>query len=134
MRLSGQKSAEGIVPEPESSGGREGLNVVLSLNLKRLVSNTKKAENSIKRLNLHEEAGVELRGNRGEPSIAPAMSEGKDKDEVDTSKLLEEVLDRKNLSLAYKRVKKNGGSHGVDGVQVDELLSYLLQNGESIRQ
>lgn len=98
------------------------------------MSNTKKAENSIKRLNWHEEAGVELRDNRGEPSIAPATSKGKDKDEVDTSKLLEEVLERKNLNLAYKRVKKNGGSHGVDGMQVDKLLPFLLQNGEGIRQ
>lgn len=32
-----------------------------------------------------------------------------------------------------KRVKKNGGSHGVDGMQVDELLPYLRQNGEAIR-
>jgi len=48
--------------------------------------------------------------------------------------LLEKVLDRENLNLAYKRVKKNGGSHGVDGMKVDELLPYLRQHGENLKQ
>jgi RNA-directed DNA polymerase len=34
----------------------------------------------------------------------------------------------------YKRVKKNRGSHGVDGMKVDELLLYLKQHGENIKQ
>ena len=53
---------------------------------------------------------------------------------MDTSKLLEKVIDRKNLNLAYKRVKSNGGSHGVDGMRVEELLSYLKQHGNRIKQ
>jgi Retron-type reverse transcriptase len=50
------------------------------------------------------------------------------------SKLLEKILDRNNLNLAYKRVKANKGSHGVDGMAVSELLSYLKQNGDQIKQ
>jgi len=53
---------------------------------------------------------------------------------MDTSKLLERVIDRNNLNLAYKRVKKNGGSHGVDGMKVEDLLSYLKQHGNRIKQ
>jgi len=53
---------------------------------------------------------------------------------MDTSKLLEKVIDRNNLNLAYKRVKKNGGSHGVDGMKVDELLPYLKQHGGPLKQ
>jgi group II intron reverse transcriptase/maturase len=49
-------------------------------------------------------------------------------------KLLEKILETGNLNLAYKRVKSNKGSHGVDGMAVGELLSYLKQNGELIRQ
>ncbi|MBU4482776.1 MAG: group II intron reverse transcriptase/maturase [Actinobacteria bacterium] len=49
-------------------------------------------------------------------------------------KLLEKILEPGNLNLAYKRVKANKGSHGVDGMAVGELLSYLKQNGELIRQ
>ncbi len=48
--------------------------------------------------------------------------------------LLEWILSRDNLNLAYKRVKANKGSHGVDGMKVDELLSYLKRHGETIRQ
>jgi group II intron reverse transcriptase/maturase len=53
---------------------------------------------------------------------------------MDTSKLLEKVVDRNNLNLAYKRVKRNGGSHGVEGMTVDELLPHLKQHGDQIRQ
>ena len=48
--------------------------------------------------------------------------------------LLEEILDQSNLNRAYKRVKKNKGAGGVDGMQVEDLLQYLKGNGEEIRQ
>ena len=50
------------------------------------------------------------------------------------SGLLEEIVSRGNLNRAYKRVKKNKGAGGVDGMKVDELLQYLRDNGEEIRQ
>ena len=43
-------------------------------------------------------------------------------------------MSRGNLNRAYKRVKKNKGAGGVDGMKVDELLQYLKDNGEEIRQ
>ena len=48
--------------------------------------------------------------------------------------LLERILSRDNLNEAYRRVKANRGSHGVDGMTVDELLPYLKQNGETLKQ
>lgn len=48
--------------------------------------------------------------------------------------LLEKILHRDNMNLAYKRVKSNKGSHGVDGMTVNELLQFLKQNGNQIRQ
>jgi RNA-directed DNA polymerase len=48
--------------------------------------------------------------------------------------LLEKVIERNNLNRAYKQVKANRGSHGVDGMEVEELLPYLKQHGEAIRQ
>ncbi len=53
---------------------------------------------------------------------------------MNTSKLLERVIGRNNLNLAYKRVKRNGGSHGVDGMTVEELLSYLRRHGDRLKQ
>lgn len=35
------------------------------------------------------------------------------------SQLLEEILSRENMILAYKRVKANKGASGVDGVSVE---------------
>ena len=48
--------------------------------------------------------------------------------------MLEEIVSAENLNRAYKRVKKNKGAGGVDGMKVDELLQYLRDNGEEIRQ
>lgn len=49
-------------------------------------------------------------------------------------RLLEEILDKDNLNNAFKRVKANKGAHGVDGMEVDELLQYLKDNGEHLKQ
>ncbi|MFC3773813.1 group II intron reverse transcriptase/maturase [Paenibacillus sp. GCM10012303] len=48
--------------------------------------------------------------------------------------LLEEIVSRANMNEAFKRVKANKGSHGIDGMGVDELLQYLRENGETIKQ
>jgi len=98
------------------------------------VSRVKKAANPAIKRDYPPEAGVELRDKEGEHSHAPALAEEEGGNKVNTSKLLEKVLDRENLNLAYKRVKKNGGSHGVDGMKVDELLPYLKQHGENLKQ
>ena len=48
--------------------------------------------------------------------------------------LLEQILCPSNLNQAYKRVKKNKGAGGVDGMKVEELLQYLQDNKEELRQ
>jgi RNA-directed DNA polymerase len=48
--------------------------------------------------------------------------------------LLEQILDSDNLNKAYKQVKKNKGSHGVDGMSVEHLLHYLKDNGNALRK
>jgi len=44
--------------------------------------------------------------------------------------LLAKILHRDNLNAAYKRVKRNGGAAGVDGMTVDEMLPYLQEHRE----
>ncbi|WP_417202984.1 hypothetical protein [Acetoanaerobium sticklandii] len=51
-----------------------------------------------------------------------------------TDKLLEQILQSENLNKAYKKVKSNKGAGGVDGMSVDELLTYLKDNREQIIQ
>jgi RNA-directed DNA polymerase len=48
--------------------------------------------------------------------------------------LLEKILQADNLNEAYRRVVKNRGSHGVDGMEVEELKPYLKQHGAEIKQ
>jgi RNA-directed DNA polymerase len=49
-------------------------------------------------------------------------------------RLLEEILESGNLNEAFKRVKANKGSHGIDGMKVDELLQHLKESGNRIKQ
>lgn len=50
------------------------------------------------------------------------------------SQLLEEILSRENMMLAYKKVKANKGAGGVDGITTDEVREYLIENWEDIRE
>ena len=51
----------------------------------------------------------------------------------DTSMLLEEVLERNNMLLALKRVISNKGSHGVDGMKIDELREHIKKHWDKIK-
>ena len=61
-------------------------------------------------------------GKRGTES--PAIAE----------QLMEEVCERENCKRAWKRVKANKGSPGVDGMTVHELAGYLKQHWPAIRE
>lgn len=47
-------------------------------------------------------------------------------------RLLERILSRDNLNTAYKQVKRNKGTHGIDGMEVEYLLQYLKDNGDEL--
>lgn len=53
---------------------------------------------------------------------------------IDTSNLLERILDRENMFKALKRVVSNKGSHGVDGMKTYELKEHLMQNWLTIKE
>src|SRR3954449_597421 len=50
-----------------------------------------------------------------------------------TEQLMEEVCDRGNLVRAWKRVRQNKGSPGVDGMTIDDARDYLREHWPSIR-
>jgi RNA-directed DNA polymerase len=101
--------------------------------LEELEGKAMKAENPPRR-SCPQEAGEEPRVNAGAHSDSTVNLSGKDSMEMEEERLLETVISEANLNLAYKRVKANGGSHGVDGMRVEELLPYLKQHGAVIRQ
>jgi group II intron reverse transcriptase/maturase len=50
------------------------------------------------------------------------------------SELMEQVVDRENMIRAWRRVRANKGSPGIDGVTVEELTGYLREHWPRIRE
>ena len=49
-----------------------------------------------------------------------------------SNNLLEQVVDRRNMVKACRRVVSNGGSPGVDGMSTKELWEWLQSNHERL--
>jgi len=77
---------------------------------------------------------VELESSVGAHSISSTCKSYENNVNEYRHRLLEKILDKHNLNLAYKRVVANKGSHGVDGMSTDMLLPYLKQNGDKIKK
>jgi group II intron reverse transcriptase/maturase len=100
------------------------------------LNSTKKCDNS-RQLHIEgylQKDRVELKEHVGAPSISLTIEKQQDAENKYTNRLFENIIDRNNLNEAFKRVKANKGSHGIDGMKVDELLQYLKENGASLRQ
>ncbi len=67
-------------------------------------------------------------------SVLDVSSKRKVDTKTVTNEILEEILSKDNMNLAYKRVKANKGASGIDNMTVDELLQYLKENGEQIKE
>ena len=79
------------------------------------------------------EVGLETQGKQGAYSDLSAMSNLKTKSKLNTENLLERIVDKRNIYEAYKKVVANKGSHGIDGMKVDELLPFLQEHYESLK-
>ena len=77
---------------------------------------------------------VELEGNGKVPSNSLTSKLGQNNRKACGSMLLEKILEKENLTLAFKRVKKNKGSHGIDKLGIDELQNYLKEHGAELRK
>ena len=56
------------------------------------------------------------------------------KEETTTMGMLEDILDRENLNLAYRRVRGNNGAPGVDDMTARDLLTYYRQHRKEIHR
>ena len=69
------------------------------------------------------------RGERAEASARVRIAEHNDIiTSLPADSLLKKVLERDNLNAAYRKVKSNRGTGGVDRMSVDELLPYLKEH------
>jgi len=64
---------------------------------------------------------------------APTAMRGNERSGTDDTLLMERVVERSNVAVALKRVRRNKGSPGIDGMTVQELPSYLAENWEEVR-
>lgn len=77
---------------------------------------------------------VELERKEGAHSVSLTSEMRQNDITICDNMLMEKILDRNNMNEAFKRVKKNKGSHGIDGITVDELPQYLRENGDQLRK
>jgi len=59
---------------------------------------------------------------------------GKERSGSEHSQLLERVVTRENALAALKRVRRNKGSPGIDGMRVEGLEPYLREHWQVIRE
>ena len=70
---------------------------------------------------------------RGEGEVRQATSASERTKPIMTD-LMEQVVERENLIRAWRRVRANKGSPGIDGMTVDDLTGYLKENWPRIRE
>ena len=81
-----------------------------------------------------QENKLETEGNVEVPSVFDVSKLEEIDTKTVTNELLEKILSKDNLNLEYKRVKANKGASGIDNMQVDELLQYLKENGDQLKE
>ena len=96
-------------------------------------------EDKLKDRQLHTEGHLQMvsaeRKEYAEASACSRIAENTDIiTDLQTTGLLEEILSDDNLNEAYKKVKSNKGAGGVDGMDVEELLTYLRKHGRDLNQ
>jgi RNA-directed DNA polymerase len=69
----------------------------------------------------------------GFPRAEPSAANPTTKSPASVEPLMEEVCSRENLEAAWKRVRRNKGSPGVDGVTIDGAKDYLREQWPNIR-
>lgn len=127
-----QKSADVIVT-PLIAIADEGLNVRRFTTLDKSKKLQRKQKTQYRDQVV--EVEVELQGKSKVQSnfmVLPNRESVND-ETFDTSMLLEEVLERNNMLLALKRVISNKGSHGVDGMKIDELREHIKKHWDTIK-
>jgi len=74
------------------------------------------------------------RNSRGKPKGASSATAGEEVTGPGTTQLMEAVVERSNMIQALRRVERNRGTAGVDGMTIAELRAYLKEQWPGIRE
>jgi RNA-directed DNA polymerase len=104
--------------------------------------NVERQQGIMEQLSLFEQVGSVIRpvdfgeaGSGSETNEEPQAVTAVDRQRALTQNLMERVVLPSNLNTAYRRVKANKGSAGIDGMTVDELSPWLSNHkGQLIEQ
>ena len=88
----------------------------------------KKAEIPIRNLAVEVEMEVRDKQKTQSKTVDLLNRESVNGELLDTSRLLEDVLERDNMLQAMYRVIRNKGSHGIDGMKTDELREHVKKD------
>ena len=66
--------------------------------------------------------------------IESPMARREPESPADDQQLMEEICERENLRKAWRRVRDNKGSPGVDGMTIDQMPTYLREHWPAIRE
>jgi RNA-directed DNA polymerase len=77
---------------------------------------------------------LEAGSNEKVQSVSTALENRRNGENASASNFMEKILAKANLNMAYKKVVRNKGKHGIDGMRVDELLPYLKEHGSQLRK
>ena len=69
----------------------------------------------------------------GYQGAEPVVAKPAPESPASTEQIMEEVCDRENLVRAWKRVRQNKGSAGVDGMTINDARDYLREHWPCIR-
>ena len=92
-----------------------------------------------KRQNIQLELAFDAEGRSEAPRAAvegtePSMADRGPERPVLSERLMEEVVEPRNMKKALKRVMANKGAAGIDGVSVDQLPGHLQRHWPAIRE
>ena len=127
-----EKSAEVILPAEDS--GREGLNPTEVNNRKSYRMKGRMQKISTQSDSRPQKDRPEAEGYAGVQTYMRVADGYLTTEQPRQYPLLEAILSPTNLNKAYLQVKRNGGAAGVDKMECDRLLGYLLEHEETLTE
>jgi hypothetical protein len=117
----------------EHSAAWEGPNVTSGARETERSGHPRREQPSLQEEALSSRIGVEPRGAATERSVVGARAEELVHEAQETD-LLERALERGNTGRALRRVERNRGAPGVDGMEVGQLRAHLQVHWPKIRE